>query len=201
LASTRAACVRSSTASPPLPIALLDCVPRGHCFRERLRHAHPASTAALDCQAPCSDTICENREDLFGEAGSPERIRVQKRVSYWKSFPERYYFLRAELGIRTASAKKRKPPSQRVKVPVSPHLKQEPTSPRPKNPSGANLSSGERRRCQREEPNNDRNTDHDEHFHLRFAELKLNTSSRFSIENNLAVDAETKARIRGMYKV
>jgi hypothetical protein len=145
--------------------------------------------------------ICENREDLFGEAGSPERIRVQKRVSYWKSFPERYYFRRAELGIRTVSAKKRKPPSQRVKVPVSPHLKQEPTSPRPKNPSGANLSSGERRQCQREEPNNDRNTDHEEQFHLRFAELKLNMSSRFSIENDLAVDAETKARIRGMYKV
>jgi hypothetical protein len=38
-----------------LPIALLDRVPRGHFFRERLRHALPAGTAALDCQALCSD--------------------------------------------------------------------------------------------------------------------------------------------------
>jgi hypothetical protein len=63
--------------------------------------------------------ICDKREGLFGETGSPERTKVQKRVSNWKSFPERYYFRRSELGIRTMSANKRKPPSQRVKVPVS----------------------------------------------------------------------------------
>jgi hypothetical protein len=145
--------------------------------------------------------ICDKREGLFGETGSPERTKVQKRVSYWKSFPERYYFRRSELGIRTVSANKRKPPSQRVKVPVSHRRKQDPTSPSPKKLSGANPPPSEQPRRRRSGGAfEDVDDNPDKQFLLRFAELKLNMSSaRFSTENDLAVDSETKDRVRGTY--
>jgi hypothetical protein len=141
--------------------------------------------------------ICNHRPHLFGVASSTQRTRIQKRVNYWKDFPERYYFRRSELGIRTVSAKKRKP--QRFKGAVARPSKHEPTPPSPKKPS----TFGRPRQRRREEDDCDRDCDRDDkQFLHRFAELKLNmASARFSIENDLAVDAETKARIRGMYKV
>jgi hypothetical protein len=143
--------------------------------------------------------ICNSRPDLYGVASSNQRTRIQNRVNYWKNFPERYYVRRSELGIRTVSAKKRKPPSQRVKVASRPS-KREPTPPSPKKPSGANTSSGRPRRRQSEEDDCDHDCDPDERFLHRFAELKLNMSSaRFSMENDLNVDSETKDRVRGTY--
>lgn len=155
--------------------------------------------------------ICNSREHLFGAPSSPQRVRIQKRVDYWKSYPERYYFRRRDLGIRTVSAKKHQPQSPHVKAPVPNRREHKPFSPSPKKPPGANTSSGRPCRRQKEDFDLDRDErdrdehDRDEHdrneqFLHRFSELKLNmASARFSLANDLAVDPETKDRVRGTY--
>jgi hypothetical protein len=126
--------------------------------------------------------LCKAREDLYGEAGSERRKRIQKRVVYWKKFPERYYYRLRELGVRLGCAKKKQSPSPAKPPRVSSHRKQQ-TPPVTKPSHKRSEDQGDRDDC----------TGLDV-FISDFS--RLNMSGRFEFESDLSIDAETKERIR-----